>query len=365
MISDEGITEEVTQCDANLAAHHKRVQLLQFHPTSEFTLASASLDNTVKIWDIQNETPKLSFDPLTKDPFCMEWNYDGSRLALITKEKKMHVFDPRMTAEAQSTQAHDNMKSQRLKWLGDSGHILTQGFNAFNERQYAIFDSRNLETPLTMKRLDNQNFMAWLHYDDSSRVLYVVNKQNNATQFFYYHDTSADGSPVLQTIDSKYAGTDYNRGICFLPKRDVNFMKNELERAIRHNGKSAEYVSFKVKRVSGAFQAELYPPSRAQDAALSIDEWLSGQNKNPVLIEFDPESAGHDESAKKRQHAFQKKVTENLGGGAPKKFQLEEDQELRAQATEDAVEEATKPLLKRISELEGTVAEQAALIAEL
>lgn len=100
MIPDQGLTEEVTQCDANLAAHHKRVQLIQFHPTSEFTLASASLDNTVKIWDIQNEAPKLSFEPLTKDPFCMEWNYDGSRLALISKEKKMHIFDPRMTEEA-------------------------------------------------------------------------------------------------------------------------------------------------------------------------------------------------------------------------------------------------------------------------
>lgn len=105
-------------------------------------------------------------------------------------------------------------------------------------------------------------------------------------------------------IDSKYAGTEQNRGICFLPKRDVNFMKNELERAIRHNGKSAEYVSFKVKRVSGAFQAELYPPCRAQESALKIEEWLAGTNKNPVMMEFDPENAAQDESAKKRQHAF-------------------------------------------------------------
>jgi len=104
-----------------------------------------------------------------------------------------------------------------------------------------------------MKKLDNNGFMSWLHYDDSSNVLYVVNKQHNSTQFFFYHPTDQDGLPALQTIDSKLMSQEYNRGVCFLPKRNVNFMKNELERAIRHNGKCAEYISFKVKRVSGAF----------------------------------------------------------------------------------------------------------------
>jgi len=39
----------------------------------------------------------------------------------------------------------------------------------------------------------------------------------------------------------------------FLPKRDVNFMENELNRVIRFNGKQAEYITFKVPRKAGAF----------------------------------------------------------------------------------------------------------------
>jgi WD40 repeat protein len=111
MIPEEGIQEETTKCDANLAAHAKRVSLIQFHPTSEFTLASASNDYSVKIWDVQNEKPLMSYDNLVKDPFCLEWNYDGSRLAVITKEKKMHIFDPRSPDEAQTTMTHENNKS--------------------------------------------------------------------------------------------------------------------------------------------------------------------------------------------------------------------------------------------------------------
>lgn len=74
--------------------------MIQFHPSSEFTLASASLDGTVKIWDIQNEKAHLTYENLGKDPYCMQWNYDGSKLALITKEKKLHVLDPRTPEEA-------------------------------------------------------------------------------------------------------------------------------------------------------------------------------------------------------------------------------------------------------------------------
>lgn len=38
-------------------------------------------------------------------------------------------------------------------------------------------------------------------------------------------------------IDAKYVGKENNKGVYFLPKRNVDFMKNELERMIRHNGK--------------------------------------------------------------------------------------------------------------------------------
>jgi hypothetical protein len=39
----------------------------------------------------------------------------------------------------------------------------------------------------------------------------------------------------------------------FLPRRDVDFMANELERAIRFDGKMAEYITFKVPRKTGQF----------------------------------------------------------------------------------------------------------------
>lgn len=35
-----------------MKGHSKKVMLLKWHPTTEFTLASTGLDGTVKVWDI-------------------------------------------------------------------------------------------------------------------------------------------------------------------------------------------------------------------------------------------------------------------------------------------------------------------------
>jgi hypothetical protein len=101
----------------------------------------------------------MSYDNIGEAPWSMEWNTNGSLMATIDKSKKMHIFDPRMPAsEAMITQAHQGNKAQKLQWIGDSGKIITVGTSEYNERQYAIFDTRgDISTPVTMKKLDNNN----------------------------------------------------------------------------------------------------------------------------------------------------------------------------------------------------------------
>lgn len=79
----------------------------------------------------------------------------------------------------------------------------------------------------------------------------MINKGQSFVQFFYYHDVEG-GEPYLQLID-QFKGDGIQQTVYFLPKRNVDFMNNELNRALRFNGKNAEYVTFKVPRKSGAF----------------------------------------------------------------------------------------------------------------
>ena len=62
MIPDGGITQTVTNFDADLKGHTKKVQMLKWHPTANFTIGSTGLDGTFKVWDIQSEKNTVSYN---------------------------------------------------------------------------------------------------------------------------------------------------------------------------------------------------------------------------------------------------------------------------------------------------------------
>ena len=149
MIPDGGLTEHMTNFDADLKGHTKKVMLMKWHPTASFTIASTGLDGTLKIWDIQSEKNTMSYDNIGQAPWSMQWNNDGSMIGMIAKDKRMHIFDPRSPESAMVTQAHQGGKPQRINWVGNTGKIVTVGTSEYNERQYAIFDTRgDINTPL-------------------------------------------------------------------------------------------------------------------------------------------------------------------------------------------------------------------------
>ena len=149
-----------------------------------------------------------------------------------------------------------------------------------------MWDLRDLSHPVALKKLDNNNLQAHIHYDPDCKVLYIINKGQSFVQFFYLHDVDG-GEPHLQLID-QFKGDGIQQTVYFMPKRNVDFMNNELNRALRFNGKVAEYVTFKVPRKSGAFQTDLFPPCPSGNFSMSFDEWAGGENKPPILKEFDP-----------------------------------------------------------------------------
>ena len=110
------------------------------------------------------------------------------------------------------------------------------GFSEFNDRQYAIWDTRNFAEPLVMKKLDNRACIGWLHWDGDTNIMYVINKGMALTDYFYYNEDK--GQPNLKIIDT-YKGDGEVHGMGFIPKRQVNFMESEVNRGIRYTKTSA------------------------------------------------------------------------------------------------------------------------------
>jgi len=52
MIPKDGLTQHITKEDMALAGHSKKVMNIKWHNSVEGLLASSSIDNTVKVWDV-------------------------------------------------------------------------------------------------------------------------------------------------------------------------------------------------------------------------------------------------------------------------------------------------------------------------
>jgi coronin-1B/1C/6 len=110
VIPEDGITKDVTESDAELRGHAKKLILTRFHPSSDYTMASCGADNTVRIWDITNQKCAITYDEVKGVATGLEWSSNGSLLGLITKDKKLNIFDPRKEGPAMTASSHEGAR---------------------------------------------------------------------------------------------------------------------------------------------------------------------------------------------------------------------------------------------------------------
>lgn len=287
----ENSTEE---CEATLKDHAKKAMLLKWHPAAGMTLASAGQNDGIRIWDVSAQKAAFSFNTITAEPKCLGWNHNGSLLSVFTKDKMMHVIDPRSQSSVVSKNGHMSIsKPPRVQWNGAHNLMISVGFTDKNQREYMVHDPRNWSTPVHQTNLDKGTQICWIHYDDATSLFYVVNKGHGVLQQYFFSETGErTGKPELIQCLNDYVSKEMINYFYFLPKQAVDPMKKEINRGIKLTGKTAEFVSFKVqKKLEPGFSADLFPKHRAAKAAQTYQEWASGANKDPLFEEFQPDGS--------------------------------------------------------------------------
>lgn len=184
VIPEDGLTTDVTEPDGELKGHSKKIALMRFHPCADYTMATTALDNSVKIWDIARQESSTQFRDLKNNCTSMEWSHNGSLLAVTTKDKTLTVFDPRLEGSALNVGIHEGGKPQKLCWLGDSQTILTTGFSKTSDRQYGVWDIRDLSNPLCLRRMDDNTGVAFPFFDEDNKIVYIATRGETATSMF-------------------------------------------------------------------------------------------------------------------------------------------------------------------------------------
>ncbi|XP_018494080.1 coronin-6 [Galendromus occidentalis] len=277
-IPNMGLIRTMTDPVVELAGHQRKVQSIHWHPTALNVLLSVGADCKLIIWNV-GTSDILSVIDHPDIVFSLCWNWDGSRVVTTCKDRKIRVYNPRTGEVECEGEGHEGAKPQKAIYLRD-GLIFTTGFSKMSERQFALRVESSLGEPVMMDELDTSNGVLFPYYDPDVNLVFLCAKGDSNIRYFEI----TDEPPFVHYI-STYQSSDPQRGMCGMVKRGLDFSQCEIARFYKlHTKGLCEIISFTVPRKSDLFQEDLYPLTPGDVPALTADEWISGENREPILI---------------------------------------------------------------------------------
>lgn len=273
--------------------HSKKLEALTWNPVVQGFLASAGGPD-VTLWDVNNNTAYAKFDSLKDTIWSLDFNTDGTHLALTSKDSLLHLFDVRTTKETSSIKVSTGPKPWKSTFLSGLSpyHILTTAFSPSRSRELKLFDSRNLSTSISSKIIDSEPSILMPVYDPDTNVLITASRGSPVLRWYEVKTTGVmDGA-------TQYSGRDIIGGLCAIPKPFLDVMGCEVVRLLAINGDASAVVpiSGKVPRKSYVdFQAELFPDTRAGKAAVNLQEFKEGVERPAAMMCLDPGKRRVDE----------------------------------------------------------------------
>ncbi|XP_060243243.1 coronin-6 isoform X5 [Meriones unguiculatus] len=340
-IPDYTPVRNITEPVITLEGHSKRVGILSWHPTARNVLLSAGGDNVIIIWNVGTGEVLLSLDDLHPDVIhSVCWNSNGSLLATTCKDKTLRIVDPRKgRVVAERFAAHEGMRPMRAVFTR-LGHIFTTGFTRMSQRELGLWDPvtqleawgvcpggwhhgrgarrpapagyahpdraegcchptpttarfccvarrssrwrpllNNFEEPVALQEMDTSNGVLLPFYDPDSSIVYLCGKGDSSIRYFEI----TEEPPFVHYLNT-FSSKEPQRGMGFMPKRGLDVSKCEIARFYKLHERKCEPIVMTVPRKSDLFQDDLYPDTPGPEPALEADEWLSGQDAEPVLI---------------------------------------------------------------------------------
>jgi len=220
------------------------------------------------VWNVEKQEAVYTVAGPNDPYYSLDWSLDGALLVTANKDKTLRIVDPRSNKFASEFKGHEGPKGQKAIWLGNSGLIYSVGFNKNFQREYCLWDSKNLEKPAVSASIDQQASVLYPFFDSDTNMLYLSGRGDTNIRLFELMDGKLH-SGINYTSDVS------QKGMGFLPKRYVDVGRNELVRAIKLTENYIETISFIQPRKGGDFQEDLFPDCIAETPAVSGDEWFS------------------------------------------------------------------------------------------
>ncbi|KAI2582162.1 coronin 6 [Homo sapiens] len=317
-IPDYTPMRNITEPIITLEGHSKRVGILSWHPTARNVLLSAGGDNVIIIWNVGTGEVLLSLDDMHPDVIhSVCWNSNGSLLATTCKDKTLRIIDPR------------------------KGQVV----------------ANNFEEPVALQEMDTSNGVLLPFYDPDSSIVYLCGKGDSSIRYFEI----TDEPPFVHYLNT-FSSKEPQRGMGFMPKRGLDVSKCEIARFYKLHERKCEPIIMTVPRKSDLFQDDLYPDTPGPEPALEADEWLSGQDAEPVLISL---RDGYVPPKHRELRVTKRNILDVRPPSGPRRSQSASDAPLSQQHTLETLLEEIKALRERVQAQEQRITALENMLCEL
>ncbi|KAM6249786.1 coronin-7-like isoform 2-T2 [Porphyrio hochstetteri] len=286
-IPEGGLQETLREPEAILQGHTEKIYSIRFHPLASDLLVSSSYDMTVRIWDLSLGRETLCLRGHTDQIFSLAWSPDGKKLATVSKDGRLRLYEPRRSPlPQQEGPGPEGSRGARLVWVCGGNYLLVSGFDSRSERRILLYRAQALpEGPLSVLGLDVAPSTLLPFYDEDTSVVFLTGKGD--TRVFIYEVTP---EPPYFLECNSFTSNEPHKGFVFLPKTACEVRDVEFTRALRLGQSSLEPVAFCVPRVKKEyFQDDIYPPTRVWwEPALGGSAWLAGEDGQQRRISLRP-----------------------------------------------------------------------------
>ena len=155
---------------------HRKIGHVLFNPAAENILATSSGDYTIKLWDVEAQSPRLTLKhgDIVQS---LSWSANGSLLVTTSRDKKLRIWDVRQEGPAHEVPGHSGAKNSRAVWLGEHDRVATTGFSKMSDRQLGLWDIRSLGEPVGgFQVLDSISGVCMPFWDEGTQCLYLAGK---------------------------------------------------------------------------------------------------------------------------------------------------------------------------------------------
>uniref|UniRef100_A0A672TVI1 Coronin n=1 Tax=Strigops habroptila TaxID=2489341 RepID=A0A672TVI1_STRHB len=286
-IPEGGLQETLQEPEAVLQGHTEKIYSIRFHPVASDLLVSSSYDMTVRIWELSTGREALCLQGHTDQIFSLAWSPDGKKLATVSKDGRLRLYEPRRSPlPQQEGPGPEGARGARLVWVCGGDYLLVSGFDSRSERRILLYQAQALpKGPLSVLGLDVAPSTLLPFYDEDTGVVFLTGKGD--TRVFLYEVTP---EPPYFLECNSFTSSEPHKGFIFLPKTVCEVREVEFARALRLGQSTLEPVAFHVPRVKKEyFQDDIYPPTRVWwEPALGASAWLSGEDRQQHRTSLQP-----------------------------------------------------------------------------